>query len=185
MVRQNTRKKRGGESQLMTDFRSKLDKVEEELKDLKKTLSSLENNNSNSEIITSDNIVEEKINNSKPEDITDVEIISEEPKLESSKSSILQKNISLDGYNGPVSDIVSKIRGKINQLNKPVNKGRYDDKIKEYQTIISNIQTADNIDQVKSATQYKLVFKNNNLMGGKTKKNGKKRRNKSSKNKNN
>ena len=178
MVRQNTRKKRGGENQLITNFRIKLNKVEEELKDLKKTLSTLENDSSSLEII------EEKITNNEPIMESKSEGISEnanEPKIEASKSSVLQENISLNGYNGSVSDIVSKIRSKITQLNKSTNKGRYDDKIKEYKSIISTIQNANNIDDVKLATQYKLVFKNNNLMGGKTKKNNKRNKNKSSK----
>ena len=178
MVRKNTRKKRGGENQLMSDFRIKLDKVEEELKDLKNTLSTLENKSSSLEI------VEEKNTNMEPIMETKSESIFEnvnEPKVESPKTNILQENISLNGYNGLVSDIVSKIRNKITQLNKSTNKGKYDDKIKEYKSIISTIQNANTIDEVKSATQYKLVFKNNNLMGGKTRKNNKRNKNKSSK----
>ena len=115
MVRKNTRKKRGGENQLMSDFRIKLDKVEEELKDLKNTLSTLENKSSSLEI------VEEKNTNMEPIMETKSESIFEnvnEPKVESPKTNILQENISLNGYNGLVSDIVSKIRNKITKLNK-------------------------------------------------------------------
>jgi hypothetical protein len=179
-MRHNTKKKRGGENQEITDFKIKLDKVQDDLDRLKKTLSTLDNSSS-SAISSSDSNISDSDSSSLESSIPSLE--SSIPSLESSssKSDILQQNISLDGYSGTINDLISKIRKKNSDLGKSSNKGKYQDKIDENKAVISAIQKASSPDEVKTAVQNKLMFKNNNLMGGKTKKHGKRRRNKSMK----
>jgi hypothetical protein len=143
--------KKGGDKQL-DDFKENLNKFQEEIQKLKEILANLEKNTSaaSSQYSTQ----------SQP-------VITSSP--------VLQENISLNGYNGTASDIISKIRTKISQLNNPSNKGKYQDKINEYKTIIANIQSATTTEEVKSAVKT-ITFKNNNLTGGKTKKHGRRRK---------
>jgi hypothetical protein len=180
MRRNNTKKKRGGDNQEISDFKIKLDKVQADLDRLKDTLSTLD---SSSAINISDSKISDSSSSDSILEGLSSSLTSSIPSLESSSSSsdILQQNISLDGYSGTVKDIIDKIRKKNSDLGKLSNKGRYQDKIDENKSVISAIQKASSIDEVKSAIQNKLMFKNNNLMGGKTKKRGKRRRSKSMK----
>jgi len=84
--------------------------------------------------------------------------------------------ISISGYNGTVGEVVSKINTKISQLTSPSSKGRYNDKANELKNIVKSIRTATTVDEVKSIIGNKLTFKNNNLMGGKTRKHRKGRK---------
>lgn len=140
--------KKGGDKQL-DDFKENLNKFQEEIQKLKEILTNLEKNTSAK--------------------------VSAQSQPSVSSSPVLQENISLSGYNGTANDIISKIRNKISQLNNPSNKGKYQDKINEYKTIIANIQSASSVEEVKLAVQ-KITFKNNNLTGGKTKKHGRRRK---------
>jgi hypothetical protein len=93
-----------------------------------------------------------------------------------SSQNIMKLPISISGYNGTVGEIVSKINTKISQLTSPSSKGRYNDKANELKNIVKSIRTATTVDEVKSIIGNKLTFKNNNLMGGKTRKHRKGRK---------
>ena len=174
-MRHNTKKKRGGDNQEISDFKIKLDKVQDDIDRLKQTLSTLDSSSASSNSDSSPSL--ESSDSSSLESSSP----SSESSSSSSKSDILQQDINLDGYSGTVNELISKIRKKNSDLGKLSNKGKYQDKIDENKSVISAIQKASSIDDVKSAVQNKLMFKNNNLMGGKTKKHGKRRRNKSMK----
>jgi hypothetical protein len=93
-----------------------------------------------------------------------------------SSQSIMNQPISISGYNGTVGEIVSKINKKIGQLTSPSSKGRYIDKANELKSIVNSIRKATTVDEVKSIISNKITFKNNNLMGGKTRKHRKGRK---------
>ena len=176
-MRHNTKKKRGGDNQEISDFKIKLDKVQDDIDRLKQTLSTLDSSSASSSSDSDSSPSLESSDSSSLESSSP----SSESSSSSSKSDILQQDINLDGYSGTVNELISKIRKKNSDLGKLSNKGKYQDKIDENKSVISAIQKASSIDDVKSAVQNKLMFKNNNLMGGKTKKHGKRRRNKSMK----
>jgi len=93
-----------------------------------------------------------------------------------SSQNIMNQPISISGYNGTVGEIVSKINKKIGQLTSPSSKGRYIDKANELKSIVNSIRKATTVDEVKSIISNKITFKNNNLMGGKTRKHRKGRK---------
>jgi hypothetical protein len=178
-MRHNTKKKRGGDNQEISDFKIKLDKVQDDIDRLKQTLSTLDSSSASSSS-DSDSDSSPSLESSDSSSL-ESSSPSSESSSSSSKSDILQQDINLDGYSGTVKELIEKIRKKNSDLGKSSNKGKYQDKIDENKSVISAIQKASSIDDVKSAVQNKLTFKNNNLMGGKTKKHGKRRRNKSMK----
>jgi hypothetical protein len=93
-----------------------------------------------------------------------------------SSQNIMKLPISIYGYNGTVGEIVSKINTKISQLNSPLSRGRYNDKVNELKYIVNSIRNATTVNEVKSIIGNKLTFKNNNLMGGNTRKHRKGRK---------
>jgi hypothetical protein len=88
--------------------------------------------------------------------------------------SILTMTISLNGYNGTVGDVFSKIRSKISDLDRPTNKGRYSSRVNELRTLLGNLMRATTVQEIQSKIGSSLSFKNNNLMGGKSKRRGRK-----------
>jgi len=94
--------------------------------------------------------------------------------------------ISINGYNGTVKDLFSKIRSKISDLDRAANKGRYSSRVTELKTLLGNLTKATTVQDIQSAIGTKLKFKNDNsLMGGKSKRRGRKTKksNKSNKSK--
>ena len=97
------------------------------------------------------------------------------PSLSSSSKSLNNEMIELNGYSGSVSDLSDKLNKKIKDLDKPTNKGKYSDKVTEYKEIMRKIRGASDTESIKKIVESsKLTFKNNNLMGGKTHKRGRK-----------
>jgi hypothetical protein len=83
--------------------------------------------------------------------------------------------ISLNGYNGTLKDLFSKIRSKISDLDRAMNKGRYSSRVTELKTLFGNLMKATTVQDIQSTIGTKLKFKNDNsLMGGKSKRRSRK-----------
>ena len=82
--------------------------------------------------------------------------------------------ISLNEYNGTIKDLFGKIQSKITDLNSPSNKGKYINRVAELRNLLGNLKKATTVQDIQSTIGLKLKFKNNNLMGGKTKRRGRK-----------
>ena len=83
--------------------------------------------------------------------------------------------ISLNGYNGTLKDLFSKIRSKISDLDRAANKGRYSSRVTELKTLLVNLTKATTVQDIQSTIGTKLKFKNDNsLMGGKSKRRSRK-----------
>ena len=82
--------------------------------------------------------------------------------------------ISLNGYNGTIKDLFDKIDSKIKNLGSASNKGKYKDRVAELRNLFGNLKKATTVQDIQSTIGSKLSFKNNNLMGGKTKRRGRK-----------
>lgn len=163
MVR-HSKIKRGGD---ISSIEMKLDNIQDEVNELKSELSRLKTNDSSvDETSTSTDIM-------MPEPISMPETMPESMPV-MSDTSLKQQSIEITGYSGTVGDLTNKINKKIKDLNKPTNKGRYTDTVTEYKNLLAQINSASDVNDVKSIIQYKLIFKNNNLMGGKTRKHRKK-----------
>jgi hypothetical protein len=162
MVRYS-RRKRGGDA---ASIEIKLNKVQDEVNELKIELSNLKNGN------TSSNVgMEEKSSSSEimmPEPIS-------MPSLNSSTKLLNSEMIEINGYRGTVGDLSDKLNKKIRDLDNPTNKGKYSDKVTKYKEVMKKIKGASDTQTVKQVVQEsRLTFKNNNLMGGKTHKRGRK-----------
>jgi len=162
MVRYS-RRKRGGDA---ASIEIKLNKVQDEVNELKIELSNLKNENTFSNVG-----MEEKSSSSEivmPEQIS-------MPSLNSSPKSLNGEMIEINGYRGTVGDLSDKLNKKIKDLDNPTNKGKYSDKVTKYKEVMTKIKGASDIETVKQVVQQsRLTFKNNNLMGGKTYKRGRK-----------
>ena len=82
--------------------------------------------------------------------------------------------ISLNGYNGTIKDLFDKIDSKIKNLGSASNKGKYKDRVAELRNLLGNLKKATTVQDIQTTIGSKLSFKNNNLMGGKTKRRGRK-----------
>jgi len=168
MVRYSKRK-RGGDA---ASIEIKLNKVQDEVDELKIELSNLKNGNTSMSLEKpSFQEMEEKSSSS---EIVMPEPISM-PSLNSSSKSLNSEMIEINGYSGTVGDLSDKLNKKIKDLDKTTNKGKYSDKVVEYKKIMTKIKDASDVETVKQVVQEsRLNFKNNNLMGGKTHKRGRK-----------
>jgi hypothetical protein len=170
MVRYS-RRKRGGDT---ASIEIKLNKVQDEIDELKMELANLKNGNSFDKMS-----LESPTFDSMEEDSSTSEIVMPEqismPGLNSSSKSLSNETIELNGYSGTVSDLSDKLNKKIKDLDKPTNKGKYSDKVSEYKEIMKRIKDASDVESIKQVVETsRLTFKNNNLMGGKTHKRGRK-----------
>jgi|LauGreDrversion2_5_1035112.scaffolds.fasta_scaffold05999_3 hypothetical protein len=85
---------------------------------------------------------------------------------------LMQQVISIDGFNGTVGELIGKMREKIGQLKQNTGNAykSYIDKLDEVTQKISS-ETYVNTNKIKEILKAEQVtFKNNKLMGGKTKK---------------
>jgi hypothetical protein len=177
MVR-HTKRRRGGDNDELSSFKTQLNKVEDEVNELKLQLAGLEKSSNVSDKIeeTPSVFPSESLESSDSSDeIQSLPTEGPSPfQMESSSNSsainLMDQSISISGYDGTVGDLMNKVNKKISQLNSPSSKGKYSDKANELKGINKSIRAASSVDEVKSIISGKLTFKNNNLMGGKTKK---------------
>lgn len=170
MVRYS-RRKRGGDT---ASIEIKLNKVQDEIDELKMELANLKNGNASDEMSVETPSFEEMEEKSSSSEIVMPEQISM-PSLSSSTKSLNNETIEFNGYSGSVSDLSDKLNKKIKDLDKPTNKGKYSDKVTEYKEIMKRIKGASDVETIKQVVETsRLTFKNNNLMGGKTHKRGRK-----------
>jgi predicted nuclease with TOPRIM domain len=170
MVRYS-RRKRGGDA---ASIEIKLNKVQDEVDELKIELSNLKNGNTSEKMSSEKPSFQEMEEKSSSSEIMMPEQISI-PSLNSSSKSLNGEMIEINGYSGTVGDLSDKLNKKIRDLDKPTNKGKYSDKVVEYKKVMTKIKGASDVETVKQVVQEsRLTFKNNNLMGGKTHKRGRK-----------
>jgi len=170
MVRYS-KKKRGGDT---ASIEIKLNKVQDEIDELKMELSNLKNGNVSDKMNVETPTFDAMEENSSTSEIVMPEQISM-PGLTSSSKSLNNETIELNGYSGSVGDLSDKLNKKIKDLDKPTNKGKYSDKVTEYKEIMKKIKGASDTESIKQIVETsRLTFKNNNLMGGKTHKRGRK-----------
>lgn len=98
--------------------------------------------------------------------------------------SLEQQTISVDGFNGTVSQLKSQISGKIGQLTRNKKNQQYLDKAAKMKSVLNQIRaskTTSDVETVLKNNQFIVKFKNNTLMGGqKSKKHRKKSKGKNS-----
>jgi len=101
--------------------------------------------------------------------------------------SLEQQTITVDGFNGTVSQLKSQISGKIGQLTRNKKNQQYLDKAAKMKSVLNQIRaskTTSDVETVLKNNQFIVKFKNNTLMGGqKSKKHRKKSKGKKSKGK--
>ena len=170
MVRYSKRK-RGGDT---ASIEIKLNKVQDEIDELKMELSNLKNGNASDKVNLETPTFDTMEEDSSTSEIMMPDQISM-PGLSSSTKSLNNEMIELNGYSGSVGDLSDKLNKKIKDLDKPTNKGKYSDKVTEYKEIMKKIKGASDVETIKQVVESsRLTFKNNNLMGGKTHKRGRK-----------
>ena len=98
--------------------------------------------------------------------------------------SLEQQTITVDGFNGTVSQLKSQISGKIGQLTRNKKNQQYLDKAAKMKSVLNQIRaskTTSDVETVLKNNQFIVKFKNNTLMGGqKSKKHRKKSKGKNS-----
>ena len=98
--------------------------------------------------------------------------------------SLEQQTITVDGFNGTVSQLKSQISGKIGQLTRNKKNQQYLDKAAKMKSVLNQIRaskTTSDVENVLKNNQFIVKFKNNTLMGGqKSKKHRKKSKGKKS-----
>ena len=98
--------------------------------------------------------------------------------------SLEQQTITVDGFNGTVSQLKSQISGKIGQLTRNKKNQQYLDKAAKMKSVLNQIRaskTTSDVETVLKNNQFIVKFKNNTLMGGqKSKKHRKKSKGKKS-----
>jgi hypothetical protein len=172
MVR-HTKRRRGGDNDELSSFKTQLNKVEDEVNELKLQLAGLEKSSTVSDKMEDTSVLPSESSDeiqSLPTEGPSPFDMESSSSTSSSTIDLMDQSISISGYDGTVGEIVSKINKKISQLNSPSSKGKYGDKANELKGINKSIRAASSVDEVKSIISGKLTFKNNNLMGGKTKK---------------
>jgi hypothetical protein len=107
-----------------------------------------------------------------------------EPMPEPMPMSLEQQTITVDGFNGTVSQLKSQISGKIGQLTRNKKNQQYLDKAAKMKSVLNQIRaskTTSDVETVLKNNQFIVKFKNNTLMGGqKSKKHRKKSKGKKS-----
>lgn len=171
------RARKGGDSAQIIDLQSKVEKIEKQLSDVKSELNSLEKQDIESSMEKPKSDDDEEIKETKEiieETPSDNEVEKEEEKEEEEKEQekeipLTQQKIDVTGFKGSVEDAMRSIKGKMRQLQKPSNKGRYDDKANKFKQSLDEMKSAKSISDIEDIINKtpSLNFKNNKLMGGK------------------
>jgi hypothetical protein len=97
------------------------------------------------------------------------EKVEEKEEVEEKEIPLTQQKIDVTGFQGSVGDAMQSIKGKMRQLQKPSNKGRYDEKANKFKQSLAEMKAAKSISDIEEIINKtpSLNFKNNKLMGGK------------------
>tara|TARA_B100001564_G_scaffold334666_1_gene323383 strand:- start:28 stop:609 length:582 start_codon:yes stop_codon:yes gene_type:complete len=169
------RARKGGDSAQIIDLQSKVEKIEKQLSDVKSELNSLEKQDIESSMEKPKSDQDEEVKETKEiieETPSDNEVEKEQEKEEEKEEKeipLTQQKIDVTGFKGSVEDAMRSIKGKIRQLQKPSNKGRYDDKANKFKQSLDEMKSAKSISDIEDIINKtpSLNFKNNKLMGGK------------------
>ena len=169
------RARKGGDSAQIIDLQSKVEKIEKQLSDVKSELNSLEKQDIESSMEKPKPDQDEEVKETKEiieETPSDNEVEKEQEKEEEKEEKeipLTQQKIDVTGFKGSVEDAMRSIKGKIRQLQKPSNKGRYDDKANKFKQSLDEMKSAKSISDIEDIINKtpSLNFKNNKLMGGK------------------
>ena len=170
------RARKGGDSAQIIDLQSKVEKIEKQLSDVKSELNSLEKQDIESSMEKPKSDQDEEVKETKEiieETPSDNEVEKEQEKEEEKEEEkeipLTQQKIDVTGFKGSVEDAMRSIKGKIRQLQKPSNKGRYDDKANKFKQSLDEMKSAKSISDIEDIINKtpSLNFKNNKLMGGK------------------
>lgn len=170
MGRKSYRSRRGGDASQVMVLENKVNTLQEDLNKIKKELSSVK---------TSETRDESKMVSMIPGSVSKSNTVVEKV------LPINDQKISVKGFTGKVGDLKSKIKGKISQLTRPNNKGRYQDKADKMKGLLEKINNLSSVREIESLVNNNatIMFKNNNLMGGKRTMKKKSRNNKKRKSK--
>ena len=186
MVRHSRRNKRGGDINIssilsnLDSVKSDIDKIKDDISSYNKYVEVKEDKSDYAESayepeasgVDFEEEKSEKIEEKyEPEEKSTYEEKEEEEEEEESEKKVsMDSKLNLPGFTKTVKDLVDNIKTKISQLDKPSNKNRYSDKVDDLKTILSSIKGAKDAKAVEDIVMYKLSFKNNNLIGGKSRK---------------
>ena len=172
------RARKGGDSVQIIDLQTKVEKIEKQLSDVKSELNSLEKQDieasmekpksDDDEVEETKEIIEEEPSDNEGENEEEKEEI-EEKEIEEKEIPLTQQKIDVTGFQGSVGDAMQSIKGKMRQLQKPSNKGRYDEKADKFKQSLAEMKAAKSISDIEEIINKtpSLNFKNNKLMGGK------------------
>ena len=172
------RARKGGDSAQIIDLQTKVEKIEKQLSDVKSELNSLEKQDieasiekpksDDDEVEETKEIIEEEPSDNEGENEEEKEEI-EEKEIEEKEIPLTQQKIDVTGFQGSVGDAMQSIKGKMRQLQKPSNKGRYDEKADKFKQSLAEMKAAKSISDIEEIINKtpSLNFKNNKLMGGK------------------
>ena len=169
------RSRKGGDSAQIIDLQTKVEKIEKQLSDVKSELNSLEKQDIETSMEKSksdDEEVEETketIEEVPSDDEGEKEKVEEKEEVEEKEIPLTQQKIDVTGFQGSVGDAMQSIKGKMRQLQKPSNKGRYDEKADKFKQSLAEMKAAKSISDIEEIINKtpSLNFKNNKLMGGK------------------
>jgi small-conductance mechanosensitive channel len=166
------RARKGGDTAQIIDLQTKVEKIEKQLSDVKSELNSLEKQDIEASIEKpkSDDEEVEKTKETIIEDPSDNEEETKETEeIKEKEIPLTQQKIDVTGFQGSVGDAMQSIKGKMRQLQKPSNKGRYDEKANKFKQSLAEMKAAKSISDIEEIINKtpSLNFKNNKLMGGK------------------
>tara|TARA_R110002153_G_scaffold35721_4_gene106057 strand:+ start:820 stop:1404 length:585 start_codon:yes stop_codon:yes gene_type:complete len=170
------RSRKGGDSAQLIDLQTKVEKIEKQLSDVKSELNSLEKQDIETSMEKSKSDDDEEVEETKEtieevpsDDEGEKEKVEEKEEVEEKEIPLTQQKIDVTGFQGSVGDAMQSIKGKMRQLQKPSNKGRYDEKADKFKQSLAEMKAAKSISDIEEIINKtpSLNFKNNKLMGGK------------------
>jgi len=170
------RSRKGGDSAQIIDLQTKVEKIEKQLSDVKSELNSLEKQDIETSMEKSKSDDDEEVEETKEtieevpsDDEGEKEKVEEKEEVEEKEIPLTQQKIDVTGFQGSVGDAMQSIKGKMRQLQKPSNKGRYDEKADKFKQSLAEMKAAKSISDIEEIINKtpSLNFKNNKLMGGK------------------
>ena len=170
------RSRKGGDSAQIIDLQTKVEKIEKQLSDVKSELNSLEKQDIETSMEKSKSDDDEEVEETKEtieevpsDDEGEKEKVEEKEEVEEKEIPLTQQKIDVTGFQGSVGDAMQSIKGKMRQLQKPSNKGRYDEKANKFKQSLAEMKAAKSISDIEEIINKtpSLNFKNNKLMGGK------------------
>ena len=170
------RSRKGGDSAQIIDLQTKVEKIEKQLSDVKSELNSLEKQDIETSMEKSKSDDDEEVEETKEtieevpsDDEGEKEKVEEKEEVEQKEIPLTQQKIDVTGFQGSVGDAMQSIKGKMRQLQKPSNKGRYDEKANKFKQSLAEMKAAKSISDIEEIIHKtpSLNFKNNKLMGGK------------------